>query len=80
MTPLRYVIVDFTATDFVTDEPLFWSNEDGWVSLDTPSVLKATATETEEQGHLPMGGDVQWIPMSQARRTVEKCRLTAAAG
>jgi hypothetical protein len=78
MTPLRFVIVDHTATDFVTDEPLFWSNDDGWVSLDTPSVLQATATETYEQGHLPMGGKVEWLPMSQARKLVEAARQKSA--
>ena len=73
MTPLRFVIVDHTATDDVTTEPLFWSNEDGWVCLFTPSVLQATATETETLT-LPMGGDVEWVPMSQARHLVATAR------
>jgi hypothetical protein len=73
MIPLRFVIVDYTTKDDATDEPLFWSNEDGWVSLDTPSVLMATATETGTLS-LPMGGNVEWMSYAKARKMVDNCR------
>lgn len=74
MTPLRFVIVDLDSADFVTDEPLFWSNDDGWVSLETPSVLEATATETERNKLLPLGGRVEWITRANARKLVAEKR------
>ena len=49
---VSYVIVSLREYDTETEEPLYWSNEDGWVSRDTATVFESTNYE------LPYGG--QW--------------------
>ena len=49
-----------------TEEPLFWSNENGWGSLSDATVFRMSAIETIS---LPEGG--RWIDLPAARHTVE---------
>jgi hypothetical protein len=62
----RFVIVDTCAPD----GPLFWSNEDGWVSWGTESIAKYTAPELAIYPALPIGAHaskgVGWVSAAVA--------------
>lgn len=62
---MRYfVICSLTEKDEATGEPLFWSNEDGWVCLATATVF--TEAERERNPDLPLGRPAPvWIELPE---------------
>ena len=53
--PTRLVIYDQRSD---ADDPLFWSNEDGWVDRDSATTF---TTSEASATHLPIGGSPVWV-------------------
>ena len=52
-----YIIRSTIEKDDITDRPLYWSNEDGWVDWTNATVF--TNAEREVFQWLPLGGE--WV-------------------
>lgn len=52
---IRLVIYD---QDSCEDDPVFWSNEDGWVDRDSASIFTPSAAASAQ---LPLGGTPVWV-------------------
>jgi hypothetical protein len=48
-----YVVISTTEKDDETDEPLYWSNDDGWVDLGSATRF---SSEEKKKLDLPIGG------------------------
>ena len=62
MKSMILVIEGVRETDPVNGEPLFWSNEDGWVSLDSAEMY-INFSEIENM-NMPIGG--RMMPIDKA--------------
>ena len=62
MKSMILVIEGVRETDPINDEPLFWSNEDGWVCLDSAEMY-SDWSEVESM-NMPSGGRL--MPMDKA--------------
>lgn len=69
------VIMNPAERDFVSDEPMFWHESDGWVSIDTDDITKMDASETASYDLPTIGCPlVQWIDYERAKQIVKLFR------
>lgn len=61
----RYVIFSLEETLYdLNHEPLFWSNEDGWVSLATATIFTEEETE-QNDGFLSFNKDTSFVQLPE---------------
>lgn len=61
--------VIFSESERVADGAGFWSNEDGWVSLESASLfLPSTAGHVDPSAMRSAGGDAKWVKLSEAQK------------
>jgi hypothetical protein len=57
----KFVIFSMQETLFLSDEPIFWSNEDGWGSLESATVF----SEDEVIGAMMVQSDALWLQLPE---------------